>query len=103
MRDRTVRIGMKVMGSDGEAGTIEDVLSDEKGTPRYVVVRDRGVFGSDRVLQAADAELGEGEVRYAMTRAQIHAAETYDETKYGAGSGLVSDAASSYDQQERDA
>jgi hypothetical protein len=38
-----------------------------------------------------------------MTCAQIHAAETYDETKYGAGSGLVSDAASSYDQQEGDA
>lgn len=94
------RPGMRVMGSDGQAGTVEDVLYDKDGTAHYLVVRDRGVFTGDAVLPVTGAQAHENIVSYPMTRAQIHAADRFDATRHGPTAGLVSAAASRYDEQE---
>jgi hypothetical protein len=94
------RPGMQLVGSDGPAGSVEDVLYDKDGTVRYLVVRDRGVFANDGVLPATGAQAEGDTVTYPMTRAQIHAADRYDAARHGPNAGLVSAAASRYDKQE---
>jgi hypothetical protein len=87
--DTQLRLGMKVIATDGEAGVLEDILSDKDGMARYLVVRDKGVFGSDVVLPANQATAEGEEARLPLTKAQIHAAERYDEDRHGAAN-LVS-------------
>jgi hypothetical protein len=94
-----LRIGMAVRASDGEAGIIDDILMDENGMPRFLVIRDRGVFGSDAVLPFTSASTDGGAARIDRTRQEIHAADRYAEDKYGKGAGLFSSAAARYDQR----
>ena len=100
--DGEARLGMQVMGSDGQAGTVEDVLYDKEGRARYLVVRDRGVFGEDAVLPATDGTIGGDTIHYPMSRAQIQAAERFDPQRHGAAAGLTSAAAARYDRQDED-
>jgi hypothetical protein len=91
------RIGARVIAADGEAGQIEDVLVDKDGTPRYLVVRDNGVFASDAVIPVEAASTDGGPVRSTLTKAQIHAGDRYDEHRFGEGAGLFSSAAGNFD------
>jgi hypothetical protein len=95
------RMGMAVAGTNGVLGTIEDVLYDHDGNARYLVVRDRGVFGSDAVLPVEGAELSGDQVRYPMARDALRTADRYDPAIYGSSAGLFSGAAAQYDQQEQ--
>ncbi|MGH2346625.1 MAG: PRC-barrel domain-containing protein [Chloroflexota bacterium] len=95
--DSASYIGKRVMASDGDAGVVDDVLTDEDGTPRRLVVRDRGVFGPDLVLPFDHASIEGSAVRVAMTRAQVHAGERYDPNRHGESAGLFSAAAGNYD------
>ena len=90
-------IGAQVVGSDGVAGTLEDVLNDAQGSPRYLVVRDKGFFGKDVVLPTSDVSVDGATVRVAMTRAAVHAAPSYDHAQHGAAAGLYSSVAAGYD------
>ncbi|HWE60638.1 MAG TPA: PRC-barrel domain-containing protein [Chloroflexota bacterium] len=95
--------GMQVVDSEGRyAGTVEDVLYDEQGAARYLVVRDRGIFSDDVVLPVSGAQVEGDNVRYPLTRDEIHSGERYDEQRFGAAAGLTSVAASSYDRQDED-
>jgi len=94
-----IRIGMTVQASDGEAGVVEDILTDEQGTPRFLVVRDKGVFGGDAVLPIDRATVQGGGIQLAMTRADVHAADGFSQEQYGEAAGLFSQAASRYDRQ----
>lgn len=95
--DEPVKIGMRVDGSDGQAGTISDVLIDEKGVPRYLVVQDRGVFSSDVVLPIGGAMTDGAGIRYnGMTRQEIHHSDRFDAARYGPQAGLYSLAASRF-------
>jgi hypothetical protein len=89
---------MHVMGSDGDAGVVEDILTTEEGAPRYLVVRDRGVFARDVVLPISETTSDDVAVQTALTKKQIHAAERYDEGRHGERAGLFSASASAYDQ-----
>lgn len=95
--------GMQVLDNEGRyAGTVEDVLSDQDGVPRYLVVRDRGVFSDDVVLPIAGAR-GDGEtIRYDRSREDIHKGERYDERRFGAAAGFSSAAAGRYDRQDEE-
>lgn len=99
--DEPVKIGMRVDGSDGQAGTISDILLDDKGVPRYLVVQDRGVFSSDVVLPIGGATTDGTSIRYnGMTRQEIHHADRYDAARYGPQAGLYSQTASRYGSDE---
>jgi hypothetical protein len=101
--EQSFHAGMQVLDNEGRyAGTVEDVLYDEQGTARYLVVRDRGVFSNDVVLPIAGAQAQGGSVRYEMSRDEIHNGERYDEKRFGAAAGFTSAAASSYDRQDED-
>ena len=90
-------IGAQVEGSDGVAGTLEDVLNDAQGNPCYLVIRDKGFFGKDVVLPASAGVVDGGTVRVAMGRAEVHAATRYDHAQHGAAAGLYSSVAAGYD------
>lgn len=96
------RMGMQVLASDGRAGTVEDVLYDTDGIPRYLVVRDRGVFAEDVVLPVGGATVDGDDVRYSLTKDQIHQSDRYNEAEHGARAGLSSGAAGRYDAQDGD-
>ncbi|HXT36583.1 MAG TPA: PRC-barrel domain-containing protein [Chloroflexota bacterium] len=98
--DKKSLIGKHVMASDGDAGVVEDVLFDSEGTPRYLVVRDRGVFGDDLVLPYGWGALGNTVVRIAASRAQLADGTRYDPAQYGESAGLFSAAAERYDATE---
>lgn len=97
---RASLIGKHVMASDGDAGVVEDVLFDSEGSPRFLVVRDRGVFGSDLVLQYGRGVLDGDMVRVAASRAQLAAGDRYDSAQYGESAGLFSALAERYDSTE---
>jgi hypothetical protein len=100
--NNTYRIGMQVLASDGDAGVVEDILSTDRGAPRYLVVRDRGVFASDVVLPL-DGTTSDGvAVHVALTRQQVHAAERYDVHRHGEAAGWYSMSARAYDQSDDD-
>ena len=92
--------GMRVVASDGEAGQVEDVLVDKDGTPRYLVVRDRGVFARDVVIATDTVQRDGAIVHSSLTKARIHAGDRYDERRYGEGAGLFSMAAGNFDRQK---
>ena|SRR5579872_421084 len=98
--DKKSLIGKHVMSSDGDAGVVEDVLFDSVGTPRYLVVRDRGVFGSDLVLPYGWGALDNNVIRVAASRAQLAHGDRYDPTQYGESAGLFSASAERYDATE---
>ncbi|HVC80539.1 MAG TPA: PRC-barrel domain-containing protein [Chloroflexota bacterium] len=98
--DKSALIGKQVMASDGVAGVVEDVLFDAEGTPRYLVVRDRGVFGSDLILPYGWGALDTAMVRVAASRAELAAGDRYDPAKYGESAGLFSASAERYDATE---
>lgn len=100
--DGQVRMGMGVEGTDGLAGAVEDVLYDQDGVAQYLVIRDNGVFARSAVLPVANATVSGEVARYALSRAQIHAADRYDPQRYGTSAGLVSSAATHYDQQDKE-
>lgn len=79
------------------AGSLEDVLNDAQGSPRYLVVRDKGFFGKDVVIPASAVSVDGGTVRVAMSRAEVHAAPSYDHAQHGAAAGLFSSVAAGYD------
>jgi hypothetical protein len=89
---------MHVLASDGDAGVVEDILTTEEGAPRYLVVRDRGVFARDVVLPISEVTSDGVAVHSDLTRKQIHAAERYDASRHGERAGLFSAAARAYDQ-----
>jgi PRC-barrel domain len=95
-----IRLGMSARASDGDAGVVDDILVTEEGVPRYVVVRNKGVFGSDVVLPVDQAAVEGNAVRLSLTKAQVHAGERYDEATHGARAGLFSVSASRYDRQD---
>jgi hypothetical protein len=97
--DEDVRIGMTVNASDGEAGVVEDILVDGQGVQRYLVVRDRGVFGADVVLPIGSATASGETVAVAMARSAVHAADRFSADRYGEAAGLFSMAAARYDRQ----
>jgi hypothetical protein len=94
----TYRIGMHVMGSDGEAGVVEDILTTAEGVPQYLVVRDRGVFARDIVLPITETTSDGTAVHSALSKKEIHAAERYDLSRHGERAGLFSASARAYDQ-----
>jgi len=95
--DSAAYLGKHVMASDGPAGVVDDILTDEDGTPLRLVVRDRGVFGRDVVLPFDRAAITGSTVRLMLTRAQVHAGEPYDPIRHGESAGLFSVAAGKYD------
>ncbi|HVA90481.1 MAG TPA: PRC-barrel domain-containing protein [Chloroflexota bacterium] len=97
MNDAAGYIGKHVIATDGDSGVIEDVLHGEDGTPRFLVIRDRGVFAGDVVLPLDHVTMDGGTVHVAKSRAQVHAGERYDASRHGAGAGLFSASASQYD------
>ena len=99
--DEPIRIGMRVDGNDGPAGRVSDILIDEKGAPRYLVIQDRGVFSSDVVLPIGGATTDGSSIRYnGMSRQEIHRSDRYDPTRYGPQTGLYSQTASRYGNDE---
>jgi hypothetical protein len=95
--DGGYRLGMRLVAQNGEAGQIEDVLISKEGAPRYVVVRDNGVFAPD-VVVPVEATWRDGAVaRTNLTKAQVHACDRYEEQRFGEGAGLFSVAAGAYD------
>jgi hypothetical protein len=95
-------IGMPVQARDGDAGIVEDILNTEDGTPKYLVIRNRGVFGSSAVLPISYATVMGDSVRFEMTRAEIKAADKFDHSRYGESAGLFSTAAKEYDRRVGD-
>jgi len=61
------------------------------------VVRDKGFFGKDVVLPASAVSVDSGNVQVAMSRAEVHAAPSYDHAQHGAAAGLFSSVAAGYD------
>lgn len=94
------RIGMNVRATNGDVGKLEDILYDQDGHARYLVVRDHGVFGSDAVLPVAGARAGGDTVEYPLTKDEIRSADRYDPIQYGSKAGLFSGSAAQYDQQD---
>ncbi len=90
-------IGKQLIASDGDAGVIEDLLRDQDGTPRFLVVRDRGVFANDVVVPIEQVTIDGAVIRVAESRAQIHGGERYDTSRHGESAGLFSASASRYD------
>jgi len=97
MMDGASYIGKHVLASDGDAGVVEDVLTDQDGAPLRLVVRDHGVFGRDVVLPFDHAPIEGSTVRVGFSRAQVHAGEPFDPIRHGESAGLFSAAASQYD------
>lgn len=101
--DRVFHAGMQVLDNEGRyAGTVEDVLFDENGAERYLVVRDRGVFSDDVVLPISGARVEGDSIHYALKRDEIHTSERYSDQRFGAAAGFTSAAASSYDRQHEE-
>ena len=96
----TIRIGMTAWARDGDAGVVADILVTKDGVPRFVVVMNYGVFGSDVVLPIDQALVDGNVVRLSLTKAQVSAGERYDEMRHGEGAGLFSASASLYDRQD---
>jgi PRC-barrel domain len=99
LMSESIRIGMTVRAADGEAGSVDDILVDANGTRRFLVIRDRGVFGADVVLPFASVTVSGGTVNVAMTKREIHAADHFSADRYGQGAGLFSVAAARYDKR----
>ena len=97
MTDSALYIGKHVAASDGDAGVVDDVLTDQDGVPHRLVVRNRGAFGRDVVLPFEHAAITGSTVRVMLTRAQVHAGEPYDPIRHGESAGLFSAAAGRYD------
>jgi hypothetical protein len=95
-------IGMRVQARDGEAGIVEDILTTEDGKPTYVVVRNRGIFGGSAVLPISAGTIMGNSIRFDMTRAEIKAADQFDQNRYGESAGLYSTAAKDYDRRVGD-
>lgn len=101
--EQSFHTGMQVVDSEGRyAGAVEDVLSDEHGAARYLVIRDRGIFSDDVVLPVSGAHIDGETVQFQMTGDEIHHSERYNEQQYGAAAGLTSAAAGRYDRQHKD-
>ena len=96
----TIRIGMQARARDGDAGVVDDILVTKEGVPRFVVVMNKGVFGSDVVLPIDQASADGDVVHLSLTKAQVSAGERYDEMRHGEGAGLFSASASLYDRQD---
>jgi hypothetical protein len=97
MSSGDARIGRRLLAQDGEVGQIEDVLVSQEGVPRYLVVRDQGVFASDVVIPV-EATWSDGAVVHSsLTKAQVQAGDRYDECRFGQAAGLFSVEASTYD------
>jgi hypothetical protein len=91
---------MHLMASDGDAGIVEDILTAEDGTPRYLIVRDRGVFARDVALSVDQVTSDGTSVRTAMSRKDVHAADRFDVSRHGESAGLFSSAARTYDRAQ---
>ena len=93
-------IGMPARATDGNAGVVDDILVTKEGVPRFVVVMNKGVFGSDVVLPIDQALVDGNVVQLSLTKAQVSSSERYDEMRHGEGAGLFSASASLYDRQD---
>jgi uncharacterized protein YrrD len=95
--------GMQASDREGRrVGIVEDVLYDQDGVARYLVIRDRGVFADDAVVPVTQASSDGASIRLAMTRAEVHAAPRYDPAQHGEGAGYTSAAAQQYNRRDGD-